>query len=101
MSLSFASQERMYQIIQRPLVTEKSMNQDESKLTFVVPLDASKPEIKLAIETIYKVDVVKVNTILTKGKTKRFRGYLGKRNDYKKAIVTLAKGQQVDLMTGV
>lgn len=94
------SKERMYQVIQRPHVTEKSMNQDENKITFVVAMDATKPEIKAAVEEIFKVKVEAVNTIKTKGKTKRFRGRLGKRSDLKKAIVTLVEGQTIE-MTGV
>ncbi len=94
------SKERMYQVIQRPHVTEKSMGQDENKITFVVSMDATKPEIKAAVEEIFKVKVQAVNTIKTKGKTKRFRGHLGKRSDLKKAIVTLKEGQTIE-MTGV
>ncbi len=94
------SKERMYQVIQRPHITEKAMNQDESKVTFIVSMDATKPEIKAAVEEIFKVKVKTVNTIKTKGKLKRFRGRLGRRSDMKKAIVTLAEGQTIE-MTGV
>ena len=94
------SMERMYQVIQKPHITEKALNQDESKVTFRVPLDATKPEIKAAVEKIFSVKVEAVNTIRIKGKTKRFRGHLGKRSDIKKAIVTLAEGQTIE-MTGV
>ncbi len=93
------SKERMYQVIQRPHITEKSMGQDESKVTFVVAIDATKPEIKAAVEGIFNVKVETVNTIKTKGKTKRFRGHLGRRSDVKKAIVTLKEGQTIE-MTG-
>ena len=70
-------------------------------LTFKVPLDASKPEIKLAVERLFEVKVEAVNTLRVKGKTKRFRGRPGRRSDYKKAVVTLAEGQSIDLVAGV
>ncbi len=94
------SKERMYQVILSPVVTEKSYNADEDKYTFKVANDATKPEIKAAIEGIFDVKVSKVNTLVTKGKVKRFRGFLGKRNDVKKAVVTLEKGQSINLATG-
>ncbi len=94
------SKERMYQVIQRPHITEKAMNQEENKVTFIVSMDATKPEIKAAVEGIFNVKVKAVNTIKTKGKLKRFRGHLGKRSDMKKAIVTLVEGQTIE-MTGV
>ncbi len=94
------SKERMYQVILSPVVTEKSYNADENKYSFNVALDATKPEIKAAIEGIFEVEVDKVNTLVTKGKVKRFRGFLGKRNDNKKAVVTLKKGQSINLATG-
>ena len=64
-------------------------------------LDASKDEVASAVEAIYNVKVTKVNTIVTKGKTKRFKGIKGRRNDIKKAIVTLAEGQTIDITTGL
>ena len=70
-------------------------------MTFEVPLDATKPEIKLAVERLFEVEVRAVNTIRVKGKTKRFRGRPGRRSDYKKAVVTLAEGQSIDLVAGV
>lgn len=94
--------ERMLSIIKAPLITEKStMGSEHSQITFKVPLDASKPEIKTAIETIYKVKVKAVNTSVLKGKVKRFKGILGTRSDVKKAIVTLEKGQQIDISASV
>ena len=66
-----------------------------------MPLDASKPEIKLAVERLFEVKVEAVNTLRVKGKTKRFRGRPGRRSDYKKAVVTLAEGQSIDLVAGV
>jgi large subunit ribosomal protein L23 len=68
---------------------------------FKVPLDATKPEIRTAVEGVFGVKVTAVNTLIVKGKTKRFRGIPGKRSDVKKAVVTLAEGQQIDVTTGV
>lgn len=91
-----------YDTILAPVITEKStLVAEENKVIFHVPLSATKPEIKAAVERLFKVDVTKVNTILVKGKTKRFRGRSGRRSDYKKAIVTLADGQSVDITTGL
>jgi len=96
------SQERAYEVIRAPIVTEKStMGSEFNQVTFKVALDASKPEIKQAIERLFEVKVEAVNTIRVKGKTKRFRGRLGQRSDYKKAIVTLAEGQSIDIVAGV
>lgn len=90
-----------YDTILQPVITEKATYANElGKLIFKVPLTATKPQIKQAVENLFKVDVTKVNTILIKGKPKRFRGGIGKQNDYKKAIVTLQEGQSVDVMTG-
>jgi len=94
--------ERMYQILRSPVVTEKStLGSEHGQVTFRVPLDATKPEIKKAVEAIFSVKVEKVNTLIQKGKEKRFRGTLGRRNDVKKAIISLAEGQTIDLSTGV
>ena len=96
------SKERMYEVIRRPVVTEKStLGSEHNQVTFVVPLDASKPEIKAAIEELFKVKVKAVNTLRQKGKVKRFRGQLGKRSDTKKAFVTLDEGHSIDVTTGV
>lgn len=96
------SQERMYEVIRRPVVTEKStLGSEHNQVTFEVPLDASKPEIKAAIEQIFKVKVKAVNTLRHKGKTKRFRGEIGKRSDRKKAFVTLDEGHSIDVTTGI
>ncbi|HUO99879.1 MAG TPA: 50S ribosomal protein L23 [Rhizomicrobium sp.] len=96
------SQARMYQLIRSPIVTEKStMGSQHNQVTFRVPLDASKPEIKAAVEGLFKVKVTAVNTLRVKGKVKRFRGTVGKRPDAKKAIVTLAEGHSVDVTTGI
>ena len=91
-----------YDIILAPLVTEKStMGSENNQITFKVPLSASKPQIKAAIEQLFKVKVNAVNTLRQKGKVKRFRGKLGKRPDYKKAIVSLADGEMIDVTTGI
>ena len=96
------SQERMYELIRSPVVTEKStMGSQHNQVTFRVPLDASKPEIKAAVEGLFKVKVAAVNTLRVKGKVKRFRGTVGKRPDRKKAIVTLAEGSSIDVTTGI
>jgi large subunit ribosomal protein L23 len=91
-----------YDTLVSPIITEKStLVAEENKIIFRVRIEATKPEIKEAVETLFKVDVTKVNTILVKGKTKRFKGQLGRRSDYKKAIVTLKDGQSVDITTGL
>ena len=92
----------MYDVILSPVITEKSSRVSEhNQVTFRVPLDATKPEIKAAVEGLFKVKVTAVNTLIQKGKTKRFRGIMGRRSDYKKAVVTLAQGQSIDIATGV
>ena len=92
----------MYDTLVRPVITEKSMLSSEAgKVTFLGPLSASKDEVKAAVEAIFNVKVNKVNTIRQFGKEKRFKGFLGKRSDYKKALVTLADGQNIDVTTGI
>ena len=94
--------EKSYTILKSPVVTEKStMGSQYGQVTFQVEKSASKPEIKAAVEALFKVKVTAVNTLITKGKTKRFKGVAGKRSDVKKAIVTLAEGQTIDVGTGV
>ena len=96
------TKERMYDIIRSPVITEKStLITQFNQVTFRVPMDATKPEIKQAVEGLFEVKVTGVNTLIQKGKTKRFRGIKGRRSDTKKAIVTLAEGQQIDVSTGV
>ena len=93
---------KAYDIILSPVVTEKStMGSEHNQVTFRVPLTASKPEIKAAVETLFKVKVKAVNTLRRQGKVKRFRGFLGKRPDSKKAIVSLAEGSTIDVTTGI
>ncbi len=91
-----------YEIIDSPLVTEKSTQGSEhNQVTFKVSLSATKPQIKKAVEGLFEVKVKHVNTIRMNGKVKRFKGRIGKRKDWKKAIVSLAEGQTIDMMTGV
>ena len=93
---------KMYDTLVRPVITEKSMISSEAgKVTFLVPLCASKYDVKAAVEAIFNVKVNKVNTIRQFGKEKRFRGYVGTRSDFKKAVVTLAEGQNIDVTTGI
>lgn len=96
------SEGRMYEIIRHPVITEKATRLSEfNQVTFRVPLEATKPEIKAAVEGLFKVKVTAVNTVRTEGKAKRFRGRPGKRSDHKKAVVTLAEGQSIDITTGI
>ncbi len=91
-----------YDVIRRPVVTEKStLASEHSKVVFDVAVDANKAEIKAAVEALFSVKVTAVNTMVRKGKTKRFRGRIGVRNDVKKAVVTLAEGQSIDISTGL
>ncbi len=93
---------RHYDTILAPLITEKAtVLSEQNKVVFRVALDASKDEIAVAIEELFKVKVTKVNTLIQKGKTKRFRGRPGRRSDVKKAIVTLQEGQSIDITTGL
>ena len=93
---------KLYDTLVRPVITEKSMLSSEAgKVTFLVPLSATKDEVKAAVEAIFNVKVNKVNTIRQFGKEKRFRGYVGQRSDFKKAVVTLAEGQNIDVTTGI
>ena len=93
---------RHYDTIVSPVITEKAtMLSEQNKVVFRVAKDATKPQIAEAIESLFKVSVVKVNTLNVKGKTKRFRGREGRRSDVKKAIVTLAEGQSIDITTGL
>ena len=92
----------VFDIILSPVVTEKSTNLNAlNKLTFKVAKDANKNTIKKSIEKLYKVEVIKINTILSKPKIKIVRGKIGKKTGYKKAIVTLKEGQTIDVTAGV
>ncbi|MBO6552199.1 MAG: 50S ribosomal protein L23 [Roseitalea sp.] len=93
---------RHYDVIVSPVITEKStLVSDNNQVVFNVARDASKPEIKAAIEALFSVKVKAVNTLVRKGKQKRFRGIKGRQSDVKKAIVTLAEGQSIDVATGL
>jgi len=91
----------VYEIVKSPVVTEKSSHQNENlnKVTFLVDARANKIEIKRAIEQIFSTEVVKVNTRWIKGKVKRLGRYEGKRADKKRAVVTLAEGKRIDVLT--
>jgi large subunit ribosomal protein L23 len=96
------SREAMYQVIRNPLITEKAtMLSEHGQSVFKVAPDATKPEIKAAIEGLFGVTVLAVNTLVQKGKTKRFKGRPGRRSDVKKAFVKLAAGQSIDFTTGL
>ena len=91
-----------YDIIRRPIITEKAtMASEANAVVFEVAIDATKPEIKQAVEGLFGVRVKAVNTVVAKGKTKRFRGRPGKRRDMKKAYVTLVEGNTIDVTTGL
>jgi large subunit ribosomal protein L23 len=93
---------RSYDVIRNPVVTEKStLASEHGQVVFDVAIDATKTEIKQAVEQLFSVKVKAVNTNVRKGKVKRFRNQLGVRNDVKKAIVTLVDGQSIDISTGI
>ena len=93
---------RHYDVIVSPAITEKStMASEQNQVIFNVAKKATKPEIKAAIEALFSVKVMAVNTLVRKGKIKRFRGTVGRQSDVKKAIVTLADGQSIDVSTGL
>jgi len=96
------SREAMYTIIRAPLITEKAtLLSEKGQIVFRVAIDATKPEIKAAVEGLFGVKVTGVNTLVQKGKTKRFKGRPGVRSDVKKAFVSLAEGETIDLSTGL
>lgn len=93
---------RHYDVIVSPAITEKStLASENNQVVFNVAGKASKPEIKAAVEALFGVKVTAVNTLVRKGKVKRFRGTIGKQSDVKKAVVTLAEGQSIDVTTGL
>lgn len=93
---------RHYDVIRTPAITEKSTFVSEfNQIVFNVAKDASKPEIKAAVEALFNVKVKAVNTLVRKGKTKRFKTTIGKQQDVKKAVVTLVEGQTLDVTTGL
>ena len=93
---------RHYDVIVAPVITEKAtMLSEHNKVVFKVAKTATKPQIKAAIEKLFDVKVKSVNTIVTEGKVKMFRGRPGKRSDVKKAVVTLEEGHSIDVTTGL
>ena len=93
---------RHYDVIVSPAITEKStMASEQNQVVFNVAKKATKPEIKAAIEALFGVKVVGVNTLVRKGKVKRFRGTIGQQSDVKRAIVTLKDGDSIDVATGL
>jgi large subunit ribosomal protein L23 len=93
---------RHYDVLVAPHITEKTtMLSENNSVVFKVAGTASKPEIKAAVEALFGVTVTGVNTIVTKGKTKKWKGQPYKRSDSKKAIVTLAEGQSIDITSGI
>jgi large subunit ribosomal protein L23 len=92
----------LYDLIRKPIITEKAtMASEHGGVVFEVTMDATKPEIKEAVETLFNVKVKAVNTTITKGKVKKFRGRPGRRRDVKKAYVTLVEGSTIDVTTGL
>ncbi|MEZ5839057.1 MAG: 50S ribosomal protein L23 [Hyphomicrobiales bacterium] len=93
---------RLYDVIRNPVITEKATYASEhNKVVFNVAKDASKADVKEAVEALFQVKVKSVNTLVRKGKVKRFRGFVGRQSDVKKAIVTLAEGHSIDVTTGL
>jgi large subunit ribosomal protein L23 len=95
-------EEEIYDVIRSPIVTEKStIASENSQVVFKVAMNATKPDIKEAVERLFNVKVVAVNTLIRKGKNKRFKGVKGQQSDFKKAIVTLQEGQTIDFTTRI
>jgi large subunit ribosomal protein L23 len=93
---------RHYDVVRRPIITEKTtLIGEHNQVVFQVAGDATKPQIKAAVEALFDVKVTAVNTMVVKGKTKRWRGEAYRRSDVKKAVITLAEGQSIDVTTGV
>ncbi len=91
-------EEELYDVIRSPMVTEKStMVSESNQVMFKVAMTATKPDIKEAVERLFNVKVLTVNTLIRKGKVKRFRGVKGQQSDFKKAVVTLDEGQTIDI----
>ena len=97
-----AVENRHYDVVLAPHITEKStMLSEQNAVVFKVASTASKPEIKAAVEALFNVKVTGVNTLVTKGKTKKWKGKPYQRSDSKKAIVTLAEGHSIDITSGI
>jgi large subunit ribosomal protein L23 len=96
------SKERMYELIRCPVITEKAtLITEYNQVTFNIPIDATKFEVKAAIEHLFSVKVMAINTSTQKGKLKRFKGHIGKRITVKKAIVTLKDGETIDVSASI
>lgn len=96
------SPERLYEVIRAPMITEKStLGGEKNQVVFKVDSSATKHEIKAAVEKLFKVTVLSVNTLNMQGKEKRFRGRIGRRSSFKKAIVRLQEGHSIDVTTGL
>ena len=96
------TREAMYELIRRPVITEKAtFASEQNKVVFKVAKNATKPQIKAAVERLFDVKVESVNTLVRKGKNKVFRGVRGTQSDVKKAVVTLAEGHKIDVTTGL
>ena len=96
------SDEKAFSIIKKPLMTEKSTNLNQyNQYSFIVNKNSCSNEIKKAIEKIFKVKVTKINTSVMRGKLKSFKGNSGYKNDFKKAVVTLAEGNTIDSSLGI
>jgi large subunit ribosomal protein L23 len=92
----------VYEVLRAPLVNEKAtLLSEQNKVSFRVAAEATKTDVKKAVEELFKVKVKSVNVLNTMGKIKRFKGHVGKRSGFKKAIVTLEQGQKIDVMAGV
>ena len=97
-----AATAEMFDVIRRPVITEKAMKSSEhNQVVFLVDVNAPKTDVKKAVESVFGVKVVSVNTLRQQGKQKMFRGIKGVRNETKKAIVTLAEGQSIDVTAGI
>ena len=93
---------KFYDLIKKPIITEKgTLLSNNSQIIFSVPMDTNKTIVKKAVEKLFGVNVKKINIVISKGKTKRFKGKKGKRKDEKKAIISLEKGQKIDITTGI
>lgn len=96
------SKERMYDVLLSPVITEKAtLGGEHNQVSFKVATNATKPEIRAAVEGLFDVKVKSVNTLVVKGKTKRYRGRIGQRSDWKKAVVRLEEGHSIDVTTGL
>ena len=93
---------KFYDLIKKPIITEKgTLLSNNSQIIFSVPMDTNKTIVKKAVEKLFGVNVKKINIVISKGKTKRFKGKMGRRKDEKKAIISLEKGQKIDITTGI